>query len=168
MGSLKTVFILLFLFDMSYALACSCSNLSIGERVVSSDIVVVGEVLESQKVCLETIGEHCYGPIVFYVQNTELLKSEGWQATESKQLRKSTFISDFGNCTFFPKKGEKWLLFGKLVTGTLDTYTTSVCSGNRKMDDSGEIPQIRQIKTFIQLYQDNKVLNKHSEKEFNN
>jgi len=165
---IKTVFIVLFLFNASYALACSCSNLSIGERVVSSDIVVVGEVLESQKVCLETIGEHCSGPIVFYVQNTDLLKSEGWQATESKSLRKSTFISDFGNCTLFPQKGEKWLLFGKLVAGTLDTYTTSVCSRNRKMDGSGEIPQIKQIKTFMKLYQDNQVLNKHSEKEFNN
>ena len=164
----KTALILLSLCHLPYAFACSCSNLSIGESVVSSDIVVVGEVLESKQVCLEAIGEHCYGPIVFYVQNTDLLKSEGWQATESEPLRKSTFMSNFGNCTFYPKKGEKWLLFGMLVTGTLDTYTTSACSRNRKMNDSGEIPQIKQIETFIKLYQDNQLLNKHSEQEFNN
>lgn len=162
MGFIKTVLILLCSFSLSYAHACSCSNLSIGQRVVSSDIVVVGEVLESKQVCLETVGEHCDGPTVFYVQNTELLKGEGRQSANSEPLGKSTFISHLGNCTFHPQKGQKVLLFGKHIPGTVDTYTTNVCSRNRRIEGPDELSEISDIKTFLELYEDNKALSNHS------
>lgn len=154
MAFVKTFLILLFMFNVSYAQACSCSKLSIFQRVISSDIVIVGDVLESKQVCLETVGEHCYAPTMFYIQQTELLKGDNL----SESLVKSTFISNLGNCTFFPQKGQKFLLFGMNVPGTVNTYTTSVCSGNREINSSNEIPEINEIKTFMALYEGKQAL----------
>lgn len=154
MEFVKTVLILLFIFNVSYAQACSCSKSSLFQRVISSDIVIVGEVLESKQVCLEAVGEHCYGPTVFYIQQTELLKGDNL----SGNLVKATFISNFGNCTFAPQKGQKFLLFGMNIPGTVNTYTTSVCSGNRQMNGTDEIPEINEIKTFMALYEGKQAL----------
>jgi hypothetical protein len=163
----KTALILLFSFHLPFAQACSCKTFSLGERVIESDIVVVGEVLESKQVCLETIGEHCSGPYVFYVQNTQLLKIETWKERVDKPLGKTVFISNVGNCTFVPQKGEKWLIFGTSLRGA-ESYTTSVCSGNSKVDGSDETPEIKQINTFLKLYKNSEALKEYSEQETNN
>jgi len=155
---MRTFFLCVLLFNCSYALACSCSKLSIGQRIVSSDFVIVGQVLESKQVCLETIGEACYGPIIFYIQNSEVLKNDFAYGKQPSQLGKSTFMSFAGNCSFSPQKGQKLLLFGTRVNDTLDTYTTNVCSGNQVVDDSKRSQRISEIRTFLELYKDNSEL----------
>ena len=158
---MKIFFLCVLLFNCSYALACSCSNLSIGQRVVKSDIVIVGEVLESKQICLETIGGACYGPIIFYVQNSEVLKNDFAYENKPRQLGKSIFVSSAGNCSFYPQKGQNLLLFGTLVNDTANMYTTNVCSGNQMLKDSAQSQRISEIRTFLNLYKDERELKRH-------
>lgn len=158
---MKTFCLCVLLFNCSYALACSCSKLSVGERVVKSDIVTVGEVLESKQICLETIGGICYGPIIFYVQNSEVLKNDFAYENKPSQLGKSIFMSFAGNCSFYPQKGQNLLLFGTLVSDTANMYTTNVCSGNQMLEDSKQSQRIIEIRTFLDLYKDDSELKRH-------
>lgn len=163
----KTAIILLFSFHLPFAQACSCRGESLGEKVMRSDIVVVGEVLERKKVCLETIGEHCLGPNAFYVQNTQLLKIETWKERADKPLGKTVFIAEDGRCDFFAEKGEKFLIFGTSIPGTA-LYTTYGCGTNIKVDGSDDTPEIKQINTFLKLYKNSEALKEYSEQEANN
>lgn len=157
----RTFFLCMLLLNCSYAIACSCSTLSIGQRVVQADIVTVGEVLDSRQICLETIGGICYGPIIFYVQNSDVLKNDFVFGNKPRQLGKSIFMSFAGNCSFYPQKGQNLLLFGTLVNDTSNMYTTNVCSGNQVLEDSVQSQRISEIRTFLDVYKDDSELKKH-------
>jgi len=53
-------------------------------------------------------------------------------------------------------------MFGMNVAGTVNTYTTSVYSRNRKIHGSGDIAEINEIKVFMAIYEGEQVLHNHS------
>ena len=143
--------------NFSFAYACNCNPLSIGERVVSSDIVTVANVVKANRVCLNSDGDKCYGPVTFVVKNKVVLKGD--QMYESEAL----FISDLGSCSFYlPKVGTKLLIFGKQANYSSDTYTTGWCSGNEVLTKENEKEIISNINTFLDVYHNDQELSIHN------
>ncbi len=113
------LFISIFIYFLSFNIyACRCIEPSHSKAFESSEVVVIGEVLETSSL---TGNE---GSIAIIKVNK----------TWKKQIKSKIGIFSITNCNFTMDKGKHYILF--LKTEEYGLYSTGRCSGNKLVSSS--------------------------------